>query len=616
MDESLQDHYWLQVTISIVVIIIISCWRCQQSKNKSLSISVLQHNIKNVQHDQEMLCHKMVPFFNKIALSGRDMMITCLSQGAGEFIDLDISTQEAIVEFDYRSTLASNVSTSKCNDCINEIVCKHFLSPDHNNKLKFLSKLDLDKKWNVQKMMTPENATIFRHLMNLDIHNCVKNGKCLNIHDYFTIYSCLHPNFTSYYLLVIYMLYTNANPQNSYQLIKMISESVFNTLPTKVWPLFILIVFGLFGSQREHEKNNASNEYLKEFMNKHQAMIETQIRERVPKNSIYTVKNGLVVILGIGEIYGYPDLAGVPKDYANIINTFKKYNYAIFYKSANNESIYSNDKNVFRQETEYKLKWQWDEIDSFLVEARYYVVCNDHDALLFFISGHGDVNDVLHDSDCGCIQVQDEIVLTFHPEAVKYLESHQETEIQTKRLFAIPKIFFIDMCRGKKAAKVTQTVTGTSDINDDIKDVTIESKYNDQQQQSEIDCFMDESKISETDSSATTAKTEKFTLKTVDQETADKLYAQTANFYSIYATSDSCLTADGSVNGGLFTRNVCRVFNDLEFVSDHTFDEIALNIRNGTKLDSTICGNLKNFTQVVPNESTLEKPVKFAFKYT
>ena len=79
----------------------------------------------------------------------------------------------------------------------------------------------------------------------------------------------------------------------------------------------------------------------------------------------------------------------------------------------------------------------------------------------------------------------------------------------------------------------------------------------------------------------------------------------------MFATPEGYSVADGSSKGGLFLRNVCKVFKDKEFVKNHYWNKIVLKIRNYTKREATLVCNLLEFTQVVETEDTLEKLLKF-----
>ena len=102
---------------------------------------------------------------------------------------------------------------------------------------------------------------------------------------------------------------------------------------------------------------------------------------------------------------------------------------------------------------------------------------------------------------------------------------------------------------------------------------------------------------------------EKLTFKSVSKDAA-------SNFLKIYGTVERYGIADGSLHGGLFLTNFCKVFRDPKFVSNHDINAIVLKIRQYTKREATIASNLLQFTQVVETEGTLEKKFRFFNKKT
>ena len=354
----------------------------------------------------------------------------------------------------------------------------------------------------------------------------------------------------------------------------------------------------------------------------------------------FVVNDGLVVIIGISEYEGLPNLPGVIKDYENVINTFVKvWKYKILYKLDDNTLVYSNDINHVTNKSNYKSKWCIDEIELFVEEARKCVVTNKHNGLLLVISSHGDTGKIIYDSK-GEICELDYIFSMFSPQAHQLIYSYQETPDQSRRLFAIPKIFFVDSCRGSLSAKVTNftqdnndTTSKDDETKNDPQSNTKDEKEKENEKQNEKE---EEKKLTmelttntppaqttvdntkSPDSSALTSiklttqsnKNESFVLKAVNKDEAQKVAAQMANFYKLYANVDGFAVADGTKNGGLFLRNVCKLFRDKNFVLRNTWNEMVFKIREYTKREATLIG-LLNFTQLVENEATLERPVRF-----
>ena len=68
--------------------------------------------------------------------------------------------------------------------------------------------------------------------------------------------------------------------------------------------------------------------------------------------------------------------------------------------------------------------------------------------------------------------------------------------------------------------------------------------------------------------------------------------AQMINFCMIYANVDGFYVGDCAVNGDIFLENVCKVLKDTKFVSKHKWTEMIFKIREYTKRDATLMGNL------------------------
>ena len=338
----------------------------------------------------------------------------------------------------------------------------------------------------------------------------------------------------------------------------------------------------------------------------------------------------LIVMLGIGEYNDLPNLAGIVIDYQNIVNTFVgKWKYKIFCQlnDDNNTVIYTNDKQEIdtltttNKNISYKLKWTMDEIELFIEQARKCIVKNKHNGLMFAISSHGDTGKVLYDSNCEEFDL-DSIFSMFSPQASMLLESYKETPQESLQLFTIPKIFFLDMCRGSFKAKVTDissvpttpsTIPLHKNNNNFPKKPNILKSKTNTENASKTES-VDGIKL-KSGKKKEKMEMESFAMKTVHKEQAHWLVTQMANFCKLYANIEGCSVADGSNGGGFFLRNVCKCFNDTKFVLRHKWTDIIFKIREYTKRDATIVGDLFNFTQIVENEGTLERPVRFSSQY-
>ena len=279
----------------------------------------------------------------------------------------------------------------------------------------------------------------------------------------------------------------------------------------------------------------------------------------------------LIVMLPIAEYDKayFRNLDGVPRDVDNFVNTFPNYwGYKIFYKLNDNTSVYSNKRDELK--TNYKLRWDKEEIELFVEEARKYIVKNKHNGLVFAISAHGEREGMLYDSEYKKCEL-DSIFTMFTPEFRVFVESYQESEDESFHLFHIPKLFFCDMCRGDSRTHVKKVAFSNDEI-----------------QSSPFPWI---------------------------KAQLHELVAQVANFSHVYANTEGFAVGGWSEQGSHFLRSVFALFRNTKFIRKHKWTDIIFKIREYTKRNATIATNLDNFTQVVENEGTLERPVVFGSKY-
>ena len=156
------------------------------------------------------------------------------------------------------------------------------------------------------------------------------------------------------------------------------------------------------------------------------------------------------LFVGIGKYDGgnWLQLEGVSTDYENVLNTFGRFwGYSFFYRNADNQNTYLSSKNDYKQlknNYNWKLHWNYEEIVPFVKKARDQILSFQHDALLIIISSHGEQDDTIVTSD-------DEefpyLGLTMPFEDPKHV-SEKQLEILKK----LPKILIIDACRGPQVA--------------------------------------------------------------------------------------------------------------------------------------------------------------------
>ena len=374
-------------------------------------------------------------------------------------------------------------------------------------------------------------------------------------------------------------------------------------------------------------------------------------------SSEYQLNDVLVAIIGISEYNGMPNLDGVIRDYENVIKTFSTHwKYNILFQLKNDKYIYTNDIKTLKlnENKDYKLKWNGDDIDGFVEVTRKHLVQQSHNGLIFVISSHGDRGRIMYDSDCKEYEL-DAIFSMYQPIGSHLIESYSETQEESNYLSQIPKIFVLDMCRGGMKSKPVQTgrkqnrqkqqqqqqrseqqVTKTIEETQTRSSLQLQlqqkdykeeerkndSKSNDELMRDNIDNDKDTTTIKTEEEEEKTKKDSKsanpnineneiLTFKGVSKDVASQLAGQDSNFLKIYGTTEGHAVADGTLHGGLFLRNFCKLFKDKDFISSHYLDDIILKIREYTKREATIASNLLQFTQIVETEGTLEKKLKF-----
>ena len=353
----------------------------------------------------------------------------------------------------------------------------------------------------------------------------------------------------------------------------------------------------------------------------------------------FLINDPLVVVIGIGEYdenSGYETLDGVSKDYYHIIHTFVHcWRYKVLFKSSKNKTIYTNTPTAVKSfekrddnDDGYKLHWTKEEILQFGQESCNKLVEYQHNGLLFVISCHGGSQGVIYDS------TGEEFVLEFLCEIFRPIPDASD-DPTFNHLYAIPKIFFLDICRGsmqmkvypvkKQGKKVVSLISNNSTDEDfplamkggsgpilngyeshNTGNNDNKNEQSDDQQTQEHPKNEEKSEKQSEESNSEQKQEEK-----QEEKDEEEVSARHINFYKIYANIDGYKVADGSVNGGLFLRNVSKVFRDTPWVQDHEFTDILNKIRQYTSSEATLYNNLFNFTQIVETGNTLQNKILF-----
>ena len=350
-----------------------------------------------------------------------------------------------------------------------------------------------------------------------------------------------------------------------------------------------------------------------------------EIFDSIPEK---TVKNPLVVILGIGDYDSdvFPSLEGIIQDYRNIkrcFNTFR--GYSIVYQTAQRIIKYipnRTDENDIPDN--FKIRWSEAEIIDFNEHIAKTYLCdkknkgnknsktnantkaknkskneniNDdrrqHDGLIYFVSCHGGKDCVIYDSK-GEEYSLTRLFYEFNNASCPYLRK-------------MPKIYFLDCCRGMQKIKrqpddkaSQMIITQTKDENcDDMKD--------------------DEKKDIEenTVDTVTTTRGGLGNGKDASQQKTQTdggicpTYIATRDDFKIFANTDGRATVDGGKKGGYLIRSVTQAFAK-DYIFEKKFEEIR---KYASRLMQKLMGHGVNMAvNVMECVTTVDYTIKFQEK--
>ena len=121
--------------------------------------------------------------------------------------------------------------------------------------------------------------------------------------------------------------------------------------------------------EEEEEKKLQENVEKAQNISLAMNLSNTEIASEWMNEKIMKIYNPLVVILGVGEYDGMPNLIGVKKDYQNLIAIFNKlFKYDILYKLSNNK--FNDNKSNGNINDSFKLKWLSDELLYFIDDVK------------------------------------------------------------------------------------------------------------------------------------------------------------------------------------------------------------------------------------------------------
>ena len=295
-------------------------------------------------------------------------------------------------------------------------------------------------------------------------------------------------------------------------------------------------------------------------MNEHNSMY-TNIYSDIDAIECITMKKPLVVMMGIGYYLPggvWEHLIGVPTDYKNMIKLFAlHWGYPLIYQTDDNKIVYLDKqrllKNNNKYHTNFKLKWNDDEISGFVLKSKKIIATIKPDGLIFVISSHGDRFKVLIDSN-------------FKKYRLKSIFSeYWNSKDGCPYLADKPKIFFLDMCRGQKTPLpmgLTQKINtkgknvnnnSTQDKEDKVEDIPTEDE-NKTVTSSHIG-FNIENINGKNDENNT--KIDEMKEKNVGG--MENEYLEYENFCVIYGNLEDYSVLDGGKDGGFLIRALKNV---------------------------------------------------------
>ena len=333
-----------------------------------------------------------------------------------------------------------------------------------------------------------------------------------------------------------------------------------------------------FQSHLTHNTAN-TNATAASISTKFMQLDDSEVASQWLSEKTFAITNPLVVMLGISEYHGMPNLDGVLKDYQNIIVIFSRlFGYDILYKLANDK--YNTNKCEGNVNDSFKMKWTDNDIDEFVEEAKSLLENNNnkYDSLIFILSCHGEAEGVILDSNCEEYSLFS-IFAKFNGSSLPH--------------FAYcPKIFFVDACRGTMRSKpINVAVTLHHKLQEFI--VAPKGKY-----------CNDNTKVK-----FSNKKINNNYNNSIDQPTETEINIhQEANFFFVYANPDGYAAFDGGTKGGYLIRAIYKVFKKKEIISKN-LDGIILHVAEKVK---QLVG--KQSMQHVQTVSNIHYRIKFRLR--
>ena len=148
-------------------------------------------------------------------------------------------------------------------------------------------------------------------------------------------------------------------------------------------------------------------------------------------------------MIGIGEYESktqdFTDLNGVKTDYKNMLKLFIQHlNYSFIYQTSKNQMVYLTKdiliKNNNSYNSNFKIKWNENEIDTFVLNCKKIINKIKSDSLIFLISSRGNKDEYIFDSEGNKYEM------------IKILNEFNNTQQTFVQLKNKPKLFIVDLC--------------------------------------------------------------------------------------------------------------------------------------------------------------------------
>ena len=369
----------------------------------------------------------------------------------------------------------------------------------------------------------------------------------------------------------------------------------------------------------QHQSAFKSDLYLSNYKSNFEDMDSFDMYNKTAKSRLHdhnqqalSIVNPLIAMIGISEYDAgvFHDLKCVISDYKNVefaFNISRKYSMVhfdkynqIIHKKCNHSSTSvkvssttamgiaadadDNDDvkvNVSSRDT-FKLRWNEEEIFEFNEKVGDILKCRkyNYDALIYFISCHGDTGGVIYDSTGNKI-----------PLITIFDKFNNQNCIKLRNK---PKIYFIEACRGSMRTKrfenslfddnkidnLNVTETKVSDIAHDYDDTKLKTKMDSMQMGNNSNCALSVPQ-SCTDIACTPPlpdTVDDTKESTIDFKKRNIIFSKYNYNREIYANTDGYAVVEPGSKGGYMTQSITQaiVNNDL-FVKD--FDEIMIHTR-------------------------------------